>query len=94
MTSTALDEITSKFPKKKYRTEKEFQAPYLKFLRDNGCWAFKITDASFSFKPYDAIVVTPDGETWHVELKIADALLTSKDLRPNQHKSLREISER
>lgn len=30
-----LAELTAAFPKKKYRLEKDFQAPYLKYLRDN-----------------------------------------------------------
>lgn len=82
-------QLTQEFtPRKRYRLEKEFQEKFLQYLRAKQSWCYKLTDASMGFKPYDLIAVLTNGDSCHIELKIADDYLAWDDLRPNQHAAL------
>lgn len=78
----------------KCKLEKDFQLQLTNAYKKAWCFCFKIPDNSMTAKPYDMILVTPDGVTYHIELKITkDLSINVNDLRPNQRASLWMISE-
>lgn len=76
------------------KLEKDFQWQLTAAYKKNWMWSFKIPDGSMATKPYDMIMVDETWLTHHVECKITkDLSINVNDLRPNQRKSLWDISE-
>lgn len=75
------------------KLEKDFQWQLTSAYKKHWCFCFKIPDNSMTPKPYDMILVTPDGVTYHVELKITkDLSINVNNLRPNQRSALWAIT--
>lgn len=67
----------------------------MKALERIGYWGFKMPDNNHTPKPYDMYTISPEWITYHCELKIIECDTFNKDdLRPNQKKSLKEVSMR
>lgn len=74
------------FENKSYSNEKAFQTAYIKYLKENGYWVYKLPDVGYTLKPFD-IVALKDGKALAIELKygIVDTYdKIYKMLRPNQ----------
>ena len=72
--------------KNSYKSEKDFQTDYIKWLKENGFWVYKLPDIWFTLKPFDIIAVR-DWEASAIELKywrVDTYDKIYKMLRPNQ----------
>ncbi|MBO7693957.1 MAG: hypothetical protein J6T10_15160 [Methanobrevibacter sp.] len=43
--------------KNSYKSEKDFQTDYIKWLKENGFWVYKLPDIGYTLKPFDIIAV-------------------------------------
>ena len=72
--------------KEYYKNEKAFQADYIKAMREDGWWVYKLPDVSYTLKPFDMICIK-DGVSVAIELKYGRVDTYEriyKMLRPNQ----------
>lgn len=72
--------------KEYYKNEKAFQADYIKAMREDGWWVYKLPDVSYTLKPFDMICMK-DGVCVAIELKYGRVDTYEriyKMLRPNQ----------
>ena len=69
-----------------YKNEKEFQAAYIKQLKEDWYRVYKLPDIGYTLKPFD-IVALKDGKALAIELKYGNVSTYDKIykmLRPNQ----------
>lgn len=69
-----------------YKNEKAFQTDYLKQMREDWWWIYKLPDVSYTLKPFDAIGIK-DWKSVAIEFKYGRVDTYEriyKMLRPNQ----------
>ena len=69
-----------------FKNEKEFQSEYIKTLKDDWYWVYKLPDIGYTLKPFD-IVALKDWKFVAIELKYGRVNTYDKIykmLRPNQ----------
>ena len=83
-------EVSLKWP---FRLEKEFTTAFNKKLKDKWFFVHKLSDWWLGNKPYDCIIRT-NIATYHTEIKVIDKEnFYIKQLRSNQRKALRLVTE-
>ena len=78
-----------------YKNEKEFQKDYVRELKDEWYWVYKLPDIWYTLKPFD-IVAVKDGIVYWIELKywnVDEYDKIYKMLRPNQVGWLKHLQE-
>ena len=79
-------------PKKGFRLEKDFTTHYGRWMKDQGFFWHKISDADRGLKPYDVITCT-DKDTYHCEFKVIKSdKFDISIFRPNQICALEKIT--
>ena len=77
------------------KNERDFNSWYLKQLRGDWYWAYKISDAeALSLKPFDSFVVHPNWRAIAIEFKMINCYKSNirSSLRPHQRAHLREFN--
>lgn len=70
----------------KYNSEREFVTAYLKDMKENGEWVYKLPDLWFTLKPFDVISIK-EWVPYAIEFKYGNVNTYEKIykmLRPNQ----------
>lgn len=81
--------------KSSYKNEKDFQADYIKMLKDDWYWVYKLPDIGYTLKPFDIVAL----KNWRfiaIELKYWNVDTYDKIykmLRPNQVGGLLHVQE-
>jgi len=81
--------------KDNYKNEKDFQADYIKALKEDWYWVYKLPDIGYTLKPFD-IVALKDWKFTAIELKYGNVNEYDKIyrmLRPNQVWGLLHVQE-